>query len=109
MRLVLLVAAGGACGSVLRYLVGLALVGVVGAGFPWAVLTVNVVGSFAIGFVTAYGLELARFSDEARIFWTTGVMGGLTTYSAFAMDLVRFAEAGAFGRALRCTSARRAS
>jgi len=99
MRLVLLVAAGGAVGSVLRYLVGLALVGVVGAGFPWAVLLVNVVGSFAIGVVTALGLELSRISDEARVFWTMGVLGGLTTYSAFAMDLVRLLEAEAFVRA----------
>ncbi|MCK6570842.1 CrcB family protein [Myxococcota bacterium] len=99
MRLVLLVAAGGALGSVLRYLVGLALAGVVGAGFPWAVLLVNVVGSFAIGFVTALGLELSRIPDEARVFWTTGVMGGLTTYSAFSMDLVRYLEAEAFVRA----------
>jgi CrcB protein len=99
MRLVLLVAAGGACGSVGRYLVGLLLAGIVGVGFPWATLTVNLVGSFGIGLVTALGLEWARLSDEARVFWATGVMGGLTTYSAFAIEVVRYIEAGALGRA----------
>lgn len=98
-RLVLLVALGGALGSTGRFLVGVGLAAVVGAGFPWATLLVNVTGSFLIGLVTALGLELGRLSDEARVFLTTGVMGGLTTYSTFALDAVRYVEAGELLRA----------
>lgn len=94
MRLLALVALGGALGSSLRYLVALGFAAAVGAGFPWATLTVNVLGSFLIGLVTALGLELGRLPDEVRLFLTTGVMGGLTTYSTFSLDAVRLLESG---------------
>jgi CrcB protein len=97
-RLVL-VALGGALGSVLRYLVANAAVAWMGPTFPWGTLAVNLVGSFLIGFVQSLAVESLVISEEARLFLATGVMGGLTTYSAFSYETVRLAETGAWPQA----------
>lgn len=73
----LLVALGGAAGSVLRYAVSLALNG----AWPWGTLAVNALGSVAIGALTAAGT-----SGEARLLLVTGVLGGFTTFSAFSLE-----------------------
>jgi fluoride exporter len=83
MSRVLLVALGGALGSVARYGVGVAAPRVLGAGFPWGTLLVNVVGSFLIALVMHLAVATAAISPSARLFLTTGVMGGFTTYSTF--------------------------
>ncbi len=96
MRTVLLVALGGALGSVARWAVG----GWVHrlsptSTFPWGTLTVNIVGSFAIGAVLTLALERALVSPNARLFLVTGVLGGFTTFSAFSWEsiaLVRDAQ-----------------
>lgn len=97
-RLVL-VALGGALGSVLRYLVANAAVAWMGPTFPWGTLAVNLVGSFLIGLVQSLAVESLVISEEARLFLATGVMGGLTTYSAFSYETVRLAETGAWPQA----------
>jgi CrcB protein len=78
----LLVALGGAMGSVARYGVGLAATRWVGASFPVGTLAVNVVGSFVMVLVVTVAAR-GGLSDDVKLFLTTGVMGGLTTYSAF--------------------------
>lgn len=78
---VLLVAAGGAAGSVLRYLVSVAAVTWAGTGFPWGTLAVNVIGSAAIGLCGALGL-----AGEWRLLIVTGTLGGFTTFSAFSLE-----------------------
>jgi fluoride exporter len=83
MSRVFLVALGGALGSVARYGVGVAAPRVLGAGFPWGTLLVNVVGSFLIALVMHLAVATAAISPSARLFLTTGVMGGFTTYSTF--------------------------
>jgi len=80
---VLLVALGGALGSVARYGVGVAAPRVLGSAFPWGTLLVNVVGSFLIALVMHLAVATAAISPSARLFLTTGVMGGFTTYSSF--------------------------
>lgn len=77
----LLVAFGGAVGSVLRYLVSHAGVVLFGAGFPWGTLAVNIVGSALIGVCGALGV-----SGEARLLLVTGMLGGFTTFSAFSLE-----------------------
>ncbi|TCH98041.1 fluoride efflux transporter CrcB [Roseococcus sp. SYP-B2431] len=74
----LLVATGGAAGSVLRYLVSLVFMGM---GWPWGTLVVNILGSFAMGVLA--GIEL---SPQQRLFWMTGLLGGFTTFSAFSLE-----------------------
>lgn len=82
-----LVAAGGAAGSVLRYLVSMAGLALFGAGFPWGTLAVNVIGSAAIGALVAAGLE-----GQARFLLITGLLGGFTTFSAFSIETVALWE-----------------
>jgi CrcB protein len=96
MERVLLVAVGGAIGSALRYLVATLALAWLGPAFPWGTLVVNLVGSFAIGLVQQLATEGLVLGEDARRFLSTGVMGGLTTYSAFSYETVRLMETGAW-------------
>lgn len=96
---VVLVAIGGALGSVARYLVALGAARALGADFPYGTLIVNLAGAFLIGFVHELALDSILMPDQARLFLATGLMGGLTTYSAFSYETVRLAQAGAWTRA----------
>ena len=81
MPALLLVALGGAIGSVLRYAVSLAGLALLGAAFPWGTLAVNVLGSFAIGAIAGAGIE-----GQARLLLVPGLLGGFTTFSAFSLE-----------------------
>jgi fluoride exporter len=96
---ILLVALGGAIGSVLRYLTSIRAAVWFGAEFPYGTLIVNLSGAFIIGLVQELGTESVLIPDTARIFLTTGMMGGLTTYSTFSYETVRLMEAGAWHQA----------
>ena len=86
---VLIFLAGG-CGSVLRYLIGLA---VPSSLFPWATFGVNAAGSFAIGL---FGALAARFgwSEGVRLALTVGLCGGFTTFSTFSREALDLVTAG---------------
>ncbi len=92
MRLLLLASAGGAIGAGARYLVNRAFAGseiVAGVTvFPWATLTVNVVGGFLMGIVFVLVGERLGGSPEWRAFLVTGILGGLTTFSAYSLDML---------------------
>ena len=90
---------GGAIGSGARYLVTLATVNLWGAAFPWGTLVVNVVGSFLISFIMHVAIETTLIPPLVRIFLTTGIMGGLTTYSTFNFETLGFAAEGDWPRA----------
>lgn len=94
MTHLLLVAAGGAIGSILRYLSGLWAVHRFGPAFPWGTLGVNIVGSFLIGVLAEMIMRKFGASPEMRVFLITGVLGGFTTFSAFSLDAVMLAERG---------------
>jgi CrcB protein len=96
---VVLVAVGGAAGSVLRYLTSTVAARWLGLDFPYGTLIVNVSGSFLIGLVHALAAEASVLPEPARLFLATGVMGGFTTYSAFSYETVRLVELEAWGRA----------
>jgi CrcB protein len=95
----LLVCLGGAIGTGLRYLTGGLAARWLGADFPYGTLLVNVVGSFLIGFIQQVSATTSIIPESARLFLTVGVMGGLTTYSAFSYETVRLMERGAWGQA----------
>lgn len=95
MLQVLLVAVGGAIGSVLRYLVGVAAVRLMGPNFPWGTLTVNVVGCFVIGVFAELISRRFGGSVELRLLLITGLLGGFTTFSAFTLDTIMLFERGA--------------
>jgi CrcB protein len=93
----MIVGVGGAIGAVLRWAVGglmatdSATVG--GAAFPWGTFVVNISGCFIIGlFLTV--LAARRWSEELRMFIAVGVLGGYTTFSAFAWETLSLARAG---------------
>ena len=91
----LLVFIGGGLGAVARHGVNRAGLAVLGPGFPWWTLAVNVSGSFLIGLLA--GLFGAWESGHnLRLFLTTGVLGGFTTFSAFSLDALTLWERGAF-------------
>ena len=94
MTHILLVAAGGALGSVLRYLVGLWTLRSFGPSFPWGTLTVNVTGSFLIGVLAEVIARKFGASAEMRVFLITGILGGYTTFSAFSLDAITLLERG---------------
>jgi CrcB protein len=94
------VAIGGAAGSVLRYWVSQLLgASAVGQGFPWATLTVNVLGSLGLGTLFVLGEGRSLFGADLRLLLGTGVMGGFTTYSAFNLESIGLMQSGAYGRA----------
>jgi CrcB protein len=98
MTMILSIAAGGALGAVLRYLLNNQIVALWGGAFPMGILTVNVLGCFAMGL--AAGGFAPSASPEMRAFLTTGVLGGFTTFSAFAFDVHALTDTGRMSLAI---------
>jgi len=96
---VALVALGGAIGSVARYGVGALAARLLGAAFPWGTLLVNLTGSFLIAGVMHVALTGSAISLELRIFLTTGILGGFTTYSSFNYETLALLNQRAYGLA----------
>lgn len=93
MQQLALVCLGGAVGSGVRYLVAVGAARWIGPDFPWGTLLVNLAGAFTIGLVQQ--LAAGRLlSESSRLLLSTGLMGGLTTYSAFSYETVRLAQLG---------------
>lgn len=100
-----LVCLGGTAGTAARYLIVLAFSDVLSPRHsPLAILIVNVVGSFAIGFIVPWGLR-HTLSPSTMAALTTGVLGGFTTYSAFNYDLTAFLSSGDWLRGFSYLSA----
>ena len=94
LQLLLAVAAGGALGSVARYLVGIGSTKLFGLSFPWGTLIINIAGSFLIGaFAELFALKW-DLPQEARVFFTVGICGGFTTFSTFSLDTYVLMERG---------------
>jgi CrcB protein len=90
---------GGAIGAGARQLANRAALALAGPGWPWATLSVNLIGGFAMGLLAAM-LARGLVGEPARLFLGVGVLGGFTTFSAFSLELVGMAESGAFAAAL---------
>lgn len=91
---ILCVGLGGFLGSVLRYLVSLWTQSKGWTTFPWATLIVNVVGCFLITLIVTIAAAITMRAN-LRLFLTTGIMGGLTTYSTFDYETTKFFQDGA--------------
>ncbi|WAP68866.1 fluoride efflux transporter CrcB [Jiella pelagia] len=91
---VLIVALGGGIGAALRHLSGMAAARLLGSGFPYGTLFVNVVGSFVMGVFIELLARRFGASTELRLFFATGVLGGFTTFSSFSLDTAFLYERG---------------
>ena len=91
---------GGGIGAALRHGVNVLSVQWFGVTFPWGTLIVNVTGSFLIGVLAAYFAFRgeAVWSQPLRLFLTTGILGGYTTFSAFSLDFTLLFERGEIGQ-----------
>ncbi len=94
-----IVAAGGAVGAALRYLAMVGVGSLMGIGFPFGTLAVNIVGSLVLGALIETMALAWSVGLELRAFLVVGVLGGFTTFSAFSMDVVFLAERGQFAAA----------
>jgi len=92
MRDYLIVFVGGGIGAALRHGVNIAGLRLLGPGFPWSTLTVNVVGSLAMGALAAWFAFRGGSSEPWRLFLATGILGGFTTFSAFSLDVALLVE-----------------
>lgn len=95
-RSILLVGVGGFVGSVARYLVAILFSSQVSSVFPFATLTVNIVGCFLIGILFAVSDRGDVLSPEWRILLTTGFCGGFTTFSTFSYESLRLMQDGEY-------------
>lgn len=101
MQATLLVFIGGGLGAVLRHGMNVAVGRVAGSAFPWHTLVVNLTGSLAMGLFVGWLALKAEvpWSQPMRLFLTTGLCGGYTTFSAFSLDAVLLWERGQAGAA----------
>lgn len=95
----ILVAAGGAAGSLLRFAAGRLAAQLLGTGTVWGTLFVNVTGSFALGFFLAFALQRGEISTDIRAMVAIGLLGGYTTFSTLSYDTIRLLESGDLARA----------
>ena len=77
----------GGIGTVARYVITNMMHSPSGAGFPWGILAVNVVGSFLFGVIWAISEHWSGDMDQVRLILLVGFMGGFTTFASFAFDL----------------------
>ena len=94
VKILFLVAFGGALGAIFRYVMGSSIGHVIHVGFPYSTLVVNVAGSFALGLLTEIIDLNWTLGQELRSFLAVGVLGSFTTFSAFSQDVVFLIERG---------------
>jgi fluoride exporter len=95
----LIVFLGGGVGAALRHGINIATARTLGNEFPYATLLINISGSFIMGLVAAYFAFKGDASQHWRLFLTTGILGGYTTFSAFSLDAALLYERGEIGMA----------
>lgn len=89
---VLLVGLGGSLGAIARHALTLFLHARLGTSFPWSPTVINLFGSFLIGLIMTYGIEVAPLSAQAKSFLVTGIIGGLTTFASFTYESTRLVQ-----------------
>jgi fluoride exporter len=97
--LYLIVFIGAGIGGALRHGVNVGAAKLFGYGFPFGTFIVNVLGSFLMGLLAGYFAYRAGVPQHMRLFLTTGILGGFTTFSAFSLDAALLVERHSFGLA----------
>jgi CrcB protein len=98
-NVLLAIAIGGGLGSLARHYLSTAIYAATGSAFPWGILTVNVIGGFAMGLIVELSALKLDLGPEWRAFFTTGILGGFTTFSAFSLDSALLIERGEWAAA----------
>ncbi|HEY6025987.1 MAG TPA: fluoride efflux transporter CrcB [Pseudolabrys sp.] len=88
---------GGGLGAALRHGINLGVARLLGGGFPYATFFINVTGSFVMGLMAAWFAFKGGAPQHWRLFLTTGVLGGYTTFSTFSLDAALLYERDQFG------------
>ncbi len=91
---ILCVATGGAIGALLRFAAVQVAMRLNPSSFPLGTMLVNILGSFAIGYLMARYLTPPH-SEQSQLFFVTGILGGFTTFSAFSWDTLQLVQRGA--------------
>jgi len=99
MRHLLAIAAGGAAGASLRWLLAGAVQRATGGSFPWGTFAVNALGSFLLGFLFVYLIERSTVGELWRLAITIGFLGAFTTFSTYSLESVRLMQQGVFALA----------
>ena len=97
MSVYLTVFLGAGVGGAMRHAVNSLAVSLMGIGFPYGTMTVNIVGSFVMGFMVEWFARKVDPGQSWRLFLTTGMLGGFTTFSTFSLDSALFYERGQYG------------
>lgn len=95
----LIVFLGGGLGAALRHGVNISTARLIGTAFPYATMIENVTGSLVMGMLAAYFAFKGDATQHWRLFMTTGILGGYTTFSAYSLDVALLYERGAIGLA----------
>lgn len=93
----LIVFLGGGLGAALRHGVNLTSAWLMGTAFPYQTVFENITGSTAMGVLVGYFAFRGGISQHWQLFFTTGILGGYTTFSAFSLDTILLAERGQLG------------
>lgn len=94
LTLAIIVGCGGFIGAALRYLISENTSKMFNGNFPYGTLIVNIVGAIIIGFIMDINLNTSLISAHAKLFLTTGMMGGLTTFSTFSYETINLISCG---------------
>jgi len=97
--LYLIVFIGAGIGGALRHGVNIGAARLFGFGFPFGTFIVNVAGSFAMGLLAVFFAYRAGVPQHVRLFLTTGILGGFTTFSTFSLDTALLIERHSLGLA----------
>ena len=100
MNAILAIAVGGGLGAVARHLLNTVMAHAFGTGFPYGIMLINVLGSVAMGGLIGLFAFRVDVAPIYKLFLTTGVLGGFTTFSTFSLDSVLLIERGAYGLAM---------
>jgi fluoride exporter len=100
LKSAVIVFVGAGVGGIIRHFFNAFVGGVLGTAFPWGIFLINVIGSTVMGLIAEWFALRGNAPMDIRLFLTTGVLGGFTTFSSFSLDTALLYERGQPGTAL---------